>query len=220
MTAAGHSDPPVAHGAPDAGVPIVLLDPFNGGLSAVRALRRGGQRVVVVAAPVYGHVARARGVEGHVVGFHPAGERWLEILTALARRGPHIALTGGDTASAWLATMRDRLPPELLTFESQDDAHLKLMSKDSADAFARVAGVDVPWTMPVRSHSDLDDALSEAPWPAFSSQSSPTPGGRSSATIAWRWFTMRRKPAATPSARSWPTSRCCSASTSPATMGT
>ena len=152
---------------PETGSGVVLLDPFNGGLAAVRSLRRRGERVVVIAGANNAHTTRSRGVEGHVIPFAGTGEGWLEMLTALARRGTQYVLTGTDAASAWLTERRAQLPPEIVCFERQDDAHARLMSKDSADAVARAAGVAVPWTAAIFTPEDLEAVASEAPWPCI-----------------------------------------------------
>jgi len=151
--------------APGSGV--VLLDPFNGGLAAARALRRRGQSVVVIAGANNSHTTRSRGVEGHRVPFAGGGEAWFDLLTRLAGRGPQFVLTGTDAASAWLTAVRERLPPEIVCFERHDDAHATLMSKDTADALARAAGVKVPWTTPIYAPEDVWAAAAEAPWPCI-----------------------------------------------------
>lgn len=146
---------------------VVLLDPFNGGLATARALRRGGERVVVVAGTNNAHTTHSRGVEGHVVPFAEGGGAWLEMLATLARRGTQYLLTGTDAASAWLIEQRERLPPEIVCFERGDDAHATLMSKDSGDAVARAAGVRVPWTTTILTPDDVGAVSSEAPWPCI-----------------------------------------------------
>jgi predicted ATP-grasp superfamily ATP-dependent carboligase len=151
--------------APGSGV--VLLDPFNGGLAAVRALRRRGESVVVIAGANNSHTTRSRGVEGHFVPFVAGGEAWLDLLRRLAARGPQFVLTGTDAASAWLTAERERLPPEIVCFERHGDAHAKLMSKDTADAVARAAGVKVPWTTAIYALEDVWRAAAEAPWPCI-----------------------------------------------------
>jgi predicted ATP-grasp superfamily ATP-dependent carboligase len=144
---------------------VILLDPLNGGLAAARALRRGGEHVVVIAGSDNAFTTRSRGVEGHFVPFTDNGESWLELLAKLARRGPHALLTGSDFASAWLVEARDRLPPEIVCFERGDDAHANLMAKDTSHAIARAAGVAVPWTVSVRTPEDVDAFAANAPWP-------------------------------------------------------
>ena len=146
---------------------VVLLDPFNGGLATARALRRRGERVVVVAGTNNAHTTRSRGVEGHVIPFAGSGEAWLEMLAALARRGTQYLLSGTDAASAWLIDQRANLPPEIVCFERQDEAHALLMSKDSGDAVARAAGVRVPWTATILTPEDVAAVAAEAPWPCI-----------------------------------------------------
>jgi D-aspartate ligase len=146
---------------------VVFLDPLNGGLAAVRTLRRRGEHVVVIAGSDNSFTTHSRGVEGHFVPFGADGEAWLELLEQLARRGTQHLLTGSDAASAWLVDLRDRLPPEIVCFERRDDVHSSLMGKDTSFAIARAAGVAVPWTMPVSAPEDIDALASGAPWPCI-----------------------------------------------------
>ena len=150
------------HGAPP---PVALLDPYNGGLSVARSLVRSGTRVAVLAGTSDGFIARSRGVDGEVV---PASEpaRRQAALERLAERGFRGVLTGGDAASEWLALERERLPASLATFERDDDGHVPLMGKATADVIARRAGVPVPWTRPAGTIGELDRAVREAPYPA------------------------------------------------------
>jgi predicted ATP-grasp superfamily ATP-dependent carboligase len=142
---------------------VVLLDPYNGGLSAARSLVRAGRRVAVVAGETNGFSARTRGAAGEVA---PMSE-WKPALERIAAGGPAIVLTGGDVASAWLADHAGELPQGIRTFEGQDEAHRPLMAKDSSDAIARRAGVLVPWTVTVSDDSELESAVAEAPYPAI-----------------------------------------------------
>ncbi len=144
---------------------VIMLDPLNGGLAAVRSLRASGEHVVVIAGSDNSFTARSRGVEGHVVPFAGDGGARLDLLSALAGRGPHALLTGSDSASAWLAEARDRLPDGIVCFEAADDSHAALMGKDTSDEIARAAGVAVPWTAPIHSLEDLDAVSASAPWP-------------------------------------------------------
>jgi D-aspartate ligase len=139
----------------------VILEPFNGGLSVARALVRDGERVAVVAGETTGYVGRSRGVDGHVV---TAAER-LDALRELATSGTWGLVCGNDEASQWVAQHREALPAGISAFETRDDAHLPLMSKDDADAIARAAGVAVPWTARAASAQELEDVLADAPWP-------------------------------------------------------
>ena len=142
-----------------------MLDPLNGGLAAARTLRRHGEHVVVIAGRDNAFTARSRGVEGYSVPFAGNGEAWLELLNRLAARGMQHLLTGSDATSAWLVTVRERLPPGIVSFERGDDAHASLMGKDTSHTIARAAGVAVPWTVPVNTLQDIDAVASEAPWP-------------------------------------------------------
>jgi predicted ATP-grasp superfamily ATP-dependent carboligase len=142
----------------------VMLDPYNGGLAATRALVRRGEDVIVVAGPNNRHTARTRGVEGHAA----PSEEWPDLLADIAaRRGPGPILTGADLASAWLVDHRDALPDGLRAFEAADDAHLPLMRKDDSEAIARRAGVAVPWSAVIEDAASLESAAAAAPYPAI-----------------------------------------------------
>lgn len=143
---------------------VILLDPYNAGLALARRMTRLGARVTVVESlPI---VARSRGVESIVEPYKPGGERWLEILSQLASDSPEcVVLTGTDRASEWLVQAADQLPANIRLFEHPGSAHLALMGKEQADAIARRAGVNVPWTACVSSHEELAETADLAPWP-------------------------------------------------------
>src|SRR3954471_10825861 len=141
---------------------VVVLDPYNGGLAAARALVRVGEQVTVLAGAVNAFAKRTRGASGRAVD--EAG--WLDALAAEAAEGPAVVLTGGDVASEFLSMHRHELPAGLSAFEAQDEAHLPLLRKDQSDAIARRAGVRVPWTMTVTTPAELEAAAAEAIYPA------------------------------------------------------
>lgn len=147
-------------------VSVILLEPYNGGLSVTRSLVRAGVRVAVIAGETDAYTARTRGVQGRVVRAEPTGDDRIAALAELQRQGYGAVLTGADAASAWLAEERDRLPAGLRTFEGADDAHLALMGKASSDAIARAAGVPVPWTLPATTFEELERAVTDAAYPA------------------------------------------------------
>jgi D-aspartate ligase len=152
------------HGCTDAWPHVILLDPYNAGLALARRMTRLGARVTVVESqPIVG---RSRGVQGIVEPYKPSGERWLEVLGEIARESEQcVVLTGTDRASEWLVQAAERLPANVHAFEHPDSAHLKLMSKERADAVAKSAGVRVPWTACVSTHEEFAAAAAEAPWP-------------------------------------------------------
>jgi D-aspartate ligase len=141
----------------------VLLTPFNGGLAAARSLVRRGVRVSVLAGRSDAFTARTRGADGRVLADLPEGRgEWLDALGSLA---PAAVVTGGDVASAFLASESSALASGIRTFESLDGVHRKLLAKLDSYEIARAAGVRVPWTRAVSSQADLEAAIEEAPFP-------------------------------------------------------
>lgn len=144
---------------------VLLLDPYNAGLSLARRMTRLGARVTIVEAePI---VARSRGVDSVIAPFQPAGERWLTALRKIAATSQEgvVVLTGTDRGSEWLVRTADQLPANLRAFEHPGSAHLALMNKEEADRIARRAGVAVPWVACVRDAGELASVADEAPWP-------------------------------------------------------
>lgn len=150
------------HEAPHA----VVLDPFSAGLAFARRIVRAGGRVTFLIDPSEPEVARSRGTEARVLPFEPAGEPWLAALRELAGSGETLlALPATDRASELLSRADPPLPPNVIAFERPGSAHLPLMDKESADAIARRAGVNVPWTEVLSSLEDLERVGPRAPWP-------------------------------------------------------
>jgi D-aspartate ligase len=143
---------------------VVVLDPYNAGLSLARRMRRLGARVTVVEGePI---VARSRGVESVIAPFQADGESWLEALEAIAATSSEgVVLTGTDRGSEWLVHAADRLPANLRAFEHEGSAHLALMHKEDADRIARRAGVAVPWVACLRDLEEFNEVAPQAPWP-------------------------------------------------------
>jgi D-aspartate ligase len=143
---------------------IVLLDPYNAGLSLARRMTRLGARVTVIEGePI---VARSRGVESVIEPFQAGGERRLRALERIAATSQEgVLLTGTDRGSEWLVHTADRLPLNLHAFEHANSAHLSLMNKQTADALARRAGVAVPWVAWLRDPEQFALVADEAPWP-------------------------------------------------------
>lgn len=143
----------------------VLLAPHNGGLAMARALRRRGERPVVLACPAAAHVAATRGVESEVLPTVVAGrERWLERVSA---QGEAIVVPGTDDASDFLAHERERLPASIRTFESADGVHLALMSKPGSHALAEQAGVRWPRSFDVAGTAELDEVAATIDYPCI-----------------------------------------------------
>jgi predicted ATP-grasp superfamily ATP-dependent carboligase len=143
-----------------------VLDPFSAGLAFARRAVRLGWRVTFLIDPSEPEVSHSRGTESVVVPFEPAGEPWLAALRELAESGETLLLVPAtDRGSELLVRAEPPLPDNLIRFESTDSAHLALMDKDRADAIARRAGVNVPWTATLDSLEDLAAVKSEAPWP-------------------------------------------------------
>jgi D-aspartate ligase len=145
---------------------VVVLDPFSAGLALARRLVRAGGRVTVVVEPSEPEVSRSRGVESVIASFGDDGGAWLSALRRLVVPGePMLVLPATDRGSDLLVRAGADLPDEILAFERGSEAHTALMDKERADAIARRAGVDVPWTVQLDSVEDLSHVAPEAPWP-------------------------------------------------------
>jgi predicted ATP-grasp superfamily ATP-dependent carboligase len=143
---------------------IVLIDPYNAGLSLARRMTRLGAPVTVLEGePIVG---RSRGVNSVIAPFEAGGGPWLAALQRIAAGSQQaVVLTGTDRGSAWLADNADRLPANVRAFEHRDSAHLELMNKGEADQIARRAGVAVPWAARLRDPERFAQVAVEAPWP-------------------------------------------------------
>src|SRR5215213_4505818 len=85
----------------------VVLDPSDNGPGLVRALRRRGVPVTVLAGPYYPWNACGRGIDGRVLSSSPAGvENWLEVLQEIAAAGPGVLIPASDSASEFVARER------------------------------------------------------------------------------------------------------------------
>jgi D-aspartate ligase len=143
---------------------IVVVDPYNAGLSLARRMTRLGARVTVI--EVEPIVARSRRVQSVITPFQSDGEPWLRALQTLAAGSQEgVVLTGTDRGSEWLVHVADRLPANLRAFEHPRSAHLALMNKGDADRIARRAGVAVPWMARAREPEQFARIADEAPWP-------------------------------------------------------
>jgi D-aspartate ligase len=158
-----HGRSPARGAAPSRRWPhIVLIDPYNAGLSLARTMTRLGAPVTVVEwEPI---VSRSRGVRSLKAA--AASEQWLRSLeTVAAGSQDAVVLTGTDRGSEWLARNADQLPANIRAFERVDGAHLGLMNKGEADGIARRAGVAVPWVGALREPDQFPRLAAEAPWP-------------------------------------------------------
>jgi D-aspartate ligase len=143
---------------------IVLIDPYNAGLSLARRMTRLGAEVTVIEGePI---VSRSRGVKSVVAPFQAGSGRWLSVLERVAASSREsVVLTGTDRGSEWLVQNADRLPANARAFEQADAAHLALMNKGEADRIARRAGVAVPWVASLSNAQQFAQLAAEAPWP-------------------------------------------------------
>jgi predicted ATP-grasp superfamily ATP-dependent carboligase len=145
---------------------VVVLEPHSAGLALARTMVKAGARVTMLAQPGNDWETHSRGVESVVVDFGARGESWLEAIERLASDSDELlVLSASDRGSELLVQARDRLPANVRAFERADNAHLTLMHKESAEGVARRAGVNVPWTMAVRTLDELEAIADEAPWP-------------------------------------------------------
>ena len=145
---------------------VVVIEPHSAGLALARTMVKAGARVTMIAQPGNDWETHSRGVEAVVADFGPRGEAWLEAIELLARGGEQLAvLSASDRGSELLVHARERLPDNVLAFERADNVHLQLMHKETAEALARRAGVNVPWTTAVRTLDELEALADRAPWP-------------------------------------------------------
>ncbi|MDW5596347.1 hypothetical protein VSS74_18520 [Conexibacter stalactiti] len=145
---------------------VVVLEPHSAGLAVTRRMVARGGRVTVVTEPGHSWETRSRGVESVVEPFD-GGAGWLAALRSIATSsGETVVLPATDRGSELLVKARDELPANLLAFErARGSSHLALMDKQTADAIARRAGVNVPWTTSIHDAAELEAALAQAPWP-------------------------------------------------------
>ncbi|HEU4702432.1 MAG TPA: hypothetical protein VFS37_08125 [Conexibacter sp.] len=142
---------------------VVVLEPHSAGLALARTMVKAGARVTMIAQPGNDWETHSRGVESVVADF---GDVWTQAIEQLARgSGELVVLSASDRGSELLVRDRERLPHNVRTFEHPGSPHLALMHKETAEAIARRAGVNVPWTAAVRSLDELEALAAEAPWP-------------------------------------------------------
>lgn len=145
---------------------VVILDPFTAGLALARRMVRLGARVTMIVDPGDLFVDRARGVRAILAPFAADSPVWLGALSEIARESEQVvAIPATDRACELLLNARETLPANISMFERDGGAHMALMNKEQADAVAREAGVNVPWTAMVNVPQELPEALARAPWP-------------------------------------------------------
>ncbi len=146
----------------------VVLDPSDNGPGLVRALRRSGVPVTVLATPTYAWVARGRGFDGRVLGRLPEeSESWLKVLREIAAAGPGVLIPASDNACELVARERARIPSVLLSFESARSRHLELMDKARLYALADRINIAHPATHVVASRAEIESVGRDAAFPAL-----------------------------------------------------
>lgn len=131
-------------------------------------MTRLGARVTLVVTPWSAEDARSRRAESVIAPYEPNGEPWSAVLRELAAAAPDeplVVVTATDRGSELLVRLAPELPANVRIFEGPDSAHMPLMDKQSADAIARRAGVNVPWTAELRDQATFERLAAEAPWP-------------------------------------------------------
>lgn len=131
-------------------------------------MTRLGARVTLVVTPWSPEDARSRGAESVIAPYEPDGEPWLVALKRLAADAggePLVVVTATDRGSELLVRGAAELPSNVRIFESAESAHMSLMDKERADAIARRAGVNVPWTAELSDRETFERLSTEAPWP-------------------------------------------------------
>jgi predicted ATP-grasp superfamily ATP-dependent carboligase len=125
-------------------------------------------RVTLVVTPWSPEDARSRRAESVIAPYEPNGDPWLAALKQLAAEAgeePLVVVTATDRGSELLVRVANELPPNVRVFESPESAHMSLMDKQRADAIARRAGVNVPWTAEMSDPETFQSLVAEAPWP-------------------------------------------------------
>lgn len=112
----------------------IVLDAADGGLAVACALRRRGVPVTVVAVPGYRWVTRARGIDGRIA---TTRAEWLAELDDLASLGRGVLIPASDRAVEFVARERNRIPPDLYSFEGPSSAHLELTDKRRCTGWQR-----------------------------------------------------------------------------------
>jgi D-aspartate ligase len=145
---------------------VVVLDPWSAGLAISRRMRRAGAQVTVLALPGEDWEAHSRGVTRIVRPLGPEGGGWVAALREVAEQCQDaVVIPATDRAAEFLIQVADELPPNLRMFERTGRGHRSLMDKTTAEAIARRAGVNVPWTVRLDQDTDVSAAVAGAPWP-------------------------------------------------------
>lgn len=144
----------------------VVLDASDNGPGLVRALRRRGVPVTLLAAPTFAWVACGRHFDGRVMGPLPReSETWIDTLEEIAAEGPGVLIAASDNACELVARERARIPSALRSFESPTSGHLELMDKARLYALADRLGVPHPATQVVTSRADVESVGREGAFP-------------------------------------------------------
>lgn len=144
----------------------VVLDPSDNGPGLVRALRRRGVPVTVLAGPYYAWNACGRGLDGRVLSSSPeAAENWLTVLQEIAAAGAGVLISASDSACDFVARERARIPSVLRSFEAADSRHLELMDKAHLYALAARSHIAYPATHVVTSRAEIESVGRDAAFP-------------------------------------------------------
>ena len=144
----------------------ILLSPKDAALAVARRLHQRGVPVSMVGRPCW--QMRTRWASSYALGPLPEDqERWIACLSELARDRDGVLIPGSDPAVEFLIEQRSRIPDGLRSFESPNSAHMELMDKVSLYSLAAREGVRFPWTLRLRSRSELDRVAEEAAYPCL-----------------------------------------------------
>lgn len=144
----------------------VVLDPSDNGPGLVRALRRSGVPVTLLATPTFPWAACGCGFDGRVLGRLPEeGESWLKVLREIAAAGTGVLMPASDDACDFVARERARIPSVLRSFESAGSSHLELMDKARLYALADRSDIAYPATHVVTSRAEIESVGRDAAFP-------------------------------------------------------
>jgi len=145
---------------------VILVDPNDGCLTIARRLARRGVAVTAVMTPSSAFVGHSRFVDGAVLTRLPeAASDWVATLNELAGDGGGVLISGSDAAVELLCSRRSEIPAELVSFESEESAHLRVMDKAQLYEAARREGIRTPRAQSIRSPSDLDTVAASFDFP-------------------------------------------------------